>query len=326
LCWPDWPNLEQRQTARHEFHVGLHMLAMGEQQQARRWFQTSMQRYPWDPDSPYEVARILISKGRYEQARAYLQEALRREPQFPKAINAMAQISFAEGRLEEARRQALESLRLDPLQVYAPLLLADIERRLGETEREIDYLWRAARDTGNADAAMLVAERFIALDRTNEAVQLYDWVAGLNGVDRFLRVQAIMKAGFTVARFHRDASRARAYWQLVLEDFDDFRFFSEQAAFLIGKRDPEAFVRNMRNLPEGEAAAAYAIGLQCWLDGDSAAARLYFSRCLGDVRHIRPDDVPRKWAREDLARLQPAAGRFTAPSKKDGLRLGSQAD
>jgi hypothetical protein len=153
---------------------------------------------------------------------------------------------------------------------------------------------------------MRVADRLVDMGQYDDAVYLYRLVSASSDTERYLRVQATMKAGITAARFMPDEVDIREYWNAVARDYDDFTFFSLQARFLSGSIDGESFERQMNRNAEWRAAVAYAMGLKHWLNGDIVAATDAFERCLrlGGKKTARPERIPQKWAWEDLNRLR----------------------
>ena len=235
-----------------------------------------------------------------------MNEALRREPHFPEAMIAIARVELGEGRLAAAERRTRSSLQYNPTEKDALLLLADIRRRQGNQSEEISLLKQAVLETKHAPTAMLVADRLVDVGQYGDAVYLYRLVSASSDTERYLRVQAAMKVGFTAARFMPDDVDIREYWNSVARDYGDFTFFSLQARFLSGAIDGESFERQMNRNAEWEAAGAYAIGLNHWLNGDITAARVAFERCLGlgAEKTARPEGIPQEWAWEDLNRLR----------------------
>jgi tetratricopeptide (TPR) repeat protein len=306
VSWPDWNHLEGRKIARHDFHIALHAASSGQLDEALHHFESSMDRFPWDPDSPYHIGRILIQRGQKEQGLAYLNEALRREPHFPEAMMAIARVDLSEGRLTAAERRTLNSLRYNPTEKEALLLLADIRCRQGNQAEEILLLKQAVLETKHAPTAMLVADRLADMGQYGDAAYLYRLVSKSSDTKRYLRVQAAMKAGFTAARFMPEDVDIREHWKAVARDYGDFTFFSLQARFLSGAIDGVSFERQMSRNAEWKAAGAYAIGLKHWLNGNITAARVAFERCLklGGKKTARPESIPQKWAWEDLKRLR----------------------
>ncbi|MGB5421228.1 MAG: tetratricopeptide repeat protein [Desulfobacterales bacterium] len=306
VCWPDWTHLEGRKIARHDFHIALLAASSGHFDEALHHFKSSMDNFPWDADSPYNIGRILIQRGQKEQGLKFLNEALRREPHFPEAMIAIARVELGEGRLAAAERRTRNSLRYNPTEKDALLLLADIRRQQGNQAEEISLLKQAVLETKHAPTAMLVADRLADMGHYGDAVHLYRLVSESSDTERYLRVQAAMKAGFTASRFMPDDVDIREYWKAVARDYDDFTFFSLQAGFLSGSIDGESFERQMNRNAEWKTAGAYAIGLKHWLNGNKTAARVAFERCLrfGGKKTARPESIPQKWAWEDLNRLR----------------------
>ncbi|MGA9234371.1 MAG: tetratricopeptide repeat protein, partial [Desulfobacterales bacterium] len=275
-------------------------------------FESSMNQFPWDADSPYHIGRIKIQRGQKEQGLEFLNEALRREPHFPAAMIAIARVELGEGRIAAAERRTRRSLQHNPTEKDALLLLADIRRRQGNQAEEISLLKQAVLETIHAPTAMLVADRLVDMGQYGDAVYLYRLVSASSDTERYLRVQAAMKTGFTAARFMPDDVDIREYWKAVARDYGDFTFFSLQARFLSGAIDGESFERQMNRNAEWEAAGAYAIGLNHWLNGNTTAARVAFERCLifDGKKTARPERIPQKWAWVDLNRLRMHPGPF----------------
>ena len=307
LCWPDWAGLVPRKTARHDFFIGLHKESIGKLADAVPYYQRSMRKFAWDADSPYRIGRIYFRLKETGRALIFAREALRREPQFPAALNLAAQIYLQAGLVDAADAKAEQSLALHPMDKDTLLLLAEIRRRQGRSDQEIGFLARAALQARNAQASMLLADRLTGVGHIEQAIELYDRVVQSRNVDRYVRVQAAMLAGILRARYFKDAKGAHSSWQTVWEQFADFRFFALQAGFLIGRIDEAAFRHAMRKDALWEATAAYTVGLKHLLHGDRSSAAEEFERCLslggtqGD-----PEQIPHKWARQDLQRLKAA--------------------
>jgi hypothetical protein len=80
----------------------------------------------------------------------------------------------------------------------------------------------------------LLADRLTELANYEDAIGLYDWVMRSRQVDKLDRVTAGMLAGITTARYLSHPADAKIYWHYVLNEFDEFKFFSLQATFLNG--------------------------------------------------------------------------------------------
>ena len=90
VSWPDWLHLDQRQTARHWFFVGLWKKQLGREDEAIAAFEKSMKEFPWDADSPYRIGLILFERGDGQGARPWFDTALKREPEFAEAMTYLA--------------------------------------------------------------------------------------------------------------------------------------------------------------------------------------------------------------------------------------------
>jgi hypothetical protein len=124
-------------------------------------------------------------------------------------------------------------------------------------------------------------------------------------VDKQVRVTAGMLAGIIAARHLRRVVDEKIYWQYILTEFDEFKFFSLQARFLNGSLSEKDFRLQMGDSPDWQVSAAYVIGLKHWLNGDAASATRAFERCLqaSSPSQFSNQYSPPKWAREDLQRL-----------------------
>ena len=307
LCWPDWPDLENRKIARHDFHTAIHLSSVGRFDEALQHFQTSMETFPWDPDSPYHIGRVLISKGDRDKGLEFLHESLRREPHFPGAINEIARYYLDQGDLKTAEEHVQDSIRLNPTEKDSLLLMAEIYRRQGKSAEELATLEKAVLESKNAEAAMYVADRMIDLGNYPQAISLFKFVMNAHDADRHLRARAAMAAGITAVRFNNDIAIGRQFFDAILTDFGEFRFFALQAEFLRGDISVDELKRRMARGAEWESAAAYVIGLSLRVRGDLKGAAVAYKECLETVkteRAIRPDGLPQKWAWDDLRRIQ----------------------
>ena len=308
ICWPDWQDLAARRSARHDFFIGLHYEDSGRIDDAIRAYQKSMQDFSWDPDSPYRIGRLYARRGQDEQALEYLNKALQREPAFPEVFNVFARLEIKAGHLKAAERHLAASLKLALSDAEALLLMANVQRRLGNTRTEIAYLKEAAVKTQRYQSLMLLANRFAERGDFEDAAASYDYVMRSRQADKLIRVAAAMMTGITRARFFNDAAGAAACWNYVVAQFEEFKFFSLQAKFLNGTLTEEIFRHQMGNSPGWKVAAEYVIGLNHWLHGDAASAAQAFERCLQTDAGKKSSNPysPQKWAREDLQRIQEA--------------------
>jgi tetratricopeptide (TPR) repeat protein len=305
ICWPDWPNLAARKTARHHYFIGKHYEYTGRLPEAIRAYQKSLAAYSWDADSPYRLSLVFDRLNQRRQAVKYLNLALQREPEFPQALNQLARHHMRQGALAEAEKRLTASLELAPAKEDSLILMAELQRRKGAVRREIDYLKDAVEKSRSHRSAMLLADRFTAWGNYAEAVELYDRVMRSRQADKLTRVAAGMLAGMTIARYLSPAADEKIYWRYILKEFDEFKFFSLQAKFLNGGLSETEFRKQMGDSPAWQVSAEYVIGLNLWLKGDAASAALAFERCLQDGAGInaRRQYSPLKWAREDLRRL-----------------------
>ena len=184
--------------------------------------------------------------------------------------------------------------------------MAELQRRKGDTRSEIAYLEDAVTKTQNHRPAMLLADRLIELGNYTDAVELYDRVMGSRQVDKLVRVTAGMLAGITTARFLNNSAHQIIYWQYIVDEFDEFKFFSLQAKFLNGTLSDKEFKLQMGDSPDWKVSAEYVSGLNHWLNGDIVSAAQAFERCLQMGTGLKSSNQysPLKWAREDLERIK----------------------
>jgi tetratricopeptide (TPR) repeat protein len=306
ICWPDWQNLAGRKSARHDYFVGKHYELTGRLRDAAGAYQKSMETYPWDADSPFHLGLIFARLNQNQRAVEYLNQALQREPEFPQALTELARHHLRQGELIAAEKQLTAGLKLAPANEDGLILMAELQRRKGETRSEIAYLKDAVDKTRSPRPAMLLADRYAELGNYADAVGLYDRIMRSRQVDKHIRVTAGMLAGITAARHFRRAADEKIYWQYIINEFDEFNFFSLQAKFLNGTLSEQDFRLQMGDSPDWRVSAEYVIGLNRWLNGDAASAAQAFERCLQVAAEIQPRShySPLKWAREDLERIK----------------------
>lgn len=306
LSWPDWPHLADRKTAREEFFIGMRHEVNGSLNEALGFYEMSMAKYPWDPDSPYRIGRILALHGRTKQAMVYFQEALRREPQFPEVLNEIAKIHLKADNFEQAEALVSKSLKLYPNSKATLRLMAKVQHRKGHLTAELDFLKRAVYESKDPHAAISLAARLIELQKFEEALSWYDSVMHSPRVDKTIRAHAAMLAGITVARHFRDKKRASGYWQMVVDKFADASFWGHPANYLTGALSEAVFRRQLKKSQRLWMEDEYIIGLKHWLEGDliSAGKAFEHSLALGSAPSSSVLNIPRKWIREDLASVR----------------------
>lgn len=305
ICWPDWQNLVARKSARHNFFIGKHYELSGRLQEAIGAYQKSIEAYPWDADSPYRLGLIFARLDQNRLAVEYLNQALQREPEFPQVLVELARHHLRNGELIAAEKELTAGLKLAPTQVDGLILMAQLQRRKGDTRREIEYLKEAVDKTRQHRPALLLADRLTELGNYEEAIGLYDWVMRSRQVDKLVRVTAGMLAGITTARYLNRTAAEKIYWQYILKEFDDYKFFSLQAEYLNGTLTEKEFRLQMGDSPDRQVSAEYVIGLNLWLKGDAASAAQAFERCLQVDTEIKSRNQysPLEWAKEDLKRI-----------------------
>ena len=150
----------------------------------------------------------------------------------------------------------------------------------GRMDAEIEFLKKAVAKTGNYQPAMLLALRFSESGNVKESIELYDKIMRSRQVAKRIRLSAAMRAGMTIARFLNDAEEARRYWQYIVREFNEFKFFSLQASFMAGDLDEKSFRKLIEDTPEGQVTAEYIVGLRYRLNGNTTRAIQAYRRCL----------------------------------------------
>jgi tetratricopeptide (TPR) repeat protein len=210
------------------------------------------------------------------------------------------------GNLPDARKHLDACLNLDPVNIEALITMAELHRRRGATPQEVRYYVKAINKAGSQTAAILLAHRFSDMGYHRDAINLYDQVMRSRQSNPEMRVVAGMLAGIGAARFLRLKPGRNVYLQYVVDEFGEFKYFSLQARFLNGTLTEAEFRAKMGNAPEQSMSTEYIVGLYYWLQNDFSKATESFERCLmiesPKKFHNRYD--PRKWAREDLARIR----------------------
>ncbi len=120
-------------------------------------------------------------------------------------------------------------MELDPINADGLILMAELQRRRGNTRQEISYYVKAINEAGSHTAAMLLAHRFIEMGNHRDAVNLYDQVMRSRQPNKESRVVADMRAGITAARFLDHKPGQNVYLHYIIDEFDEFKFFSLQA-------------------------------------------------------------------------------------------------
>ncbi len=290
LCWPDWPDIEERKTARHDYFIGLAHQDAGRESQAICAFQRSLQNHPWDPDSPYHLARILIRQDRMEQACSYLWMALAREPNFPEALVELAAIAMRNGENRKAEGYLTRSLRLHPHYIDGFLLAARLCRKTGDFEQEDAYYRRAVaeahfpsvRAARFADIALERSLRLAERGKSGDALAQLDEIIATPEVRKGKKAVAALIAGGLAAREKRLRGDSHRYWQALLSGSPRNSFPWCTAAFMMDFSRNSEFAAYLETLTDkGQKVFGYYIlGLGYRQLGRPEQARRSFGKCL----------------------------------------------
>jgi tetratricopeptide (TPR) repeat protein len=176
VSWPDWLDLKGKDAARHDHLVGQFMAMSGQDRAAESAYRTSMEKWPWDADSPLRLARMKLAQGKREEAEALYKEALRREPHFPEAQAGLAEIYFHDYDMDAASKAVEACLQEYPNFVPAWQIKAWIAKAAGDTDQEIQCYARAVEEGGGGVVYFQLARRLAEMGRTDEARNLYEAV------------------------------------------------------------------------------------------------------------------------------------------------------
>lgn len=305
IAWPDWQNIHGQQTARHDFFIGLWKQRLGQMDMAVAAYGKSMERHPWDADSPRWIGEIRLAEGKLDEAGRFFSEALKREPNFPEVTTALAQIAFRKENVPEADALTDRSLALYPNDERSLLLKARIREKQGRTNEELALYEKAIEEQGSPTVMIGLGLRLEELGKLQEALTWYGRVSETPTYSAFDRARAQMLAGFLFARKTGNIQRAQQMWQALLERFSSETFFVQQALFLLGEIDEEEYRKRNAQMPSRlvQEFECFNIGFARKLAGKEREAREMFQRCLGDTANAdQPgtDSLPRRWAREEL--------------------------
>ena len=302
VCWPDWADLRHRQTALHEFYIGLHYRDTGNLDQAEAVLRAGLSRQPHNADTPQLLAELLLARGRPEEAMPVVREALCREPEFWKAWNTRARIALALGRQDEALDCVSRSLALLASQPEPWLIRRLIHARAGRWAEE-EGAFRAAIQAGAAPAVVLeYGTRLEAKGCWQEALLRYGAVIEDAALPSPIRARGCMLAGYLFVRRLHDPGRAATFWRRIPAEFAAADFFTDQALYLTDAISEELYMKKVAagGSPAASAYCTYNRSLRRRLQNDPAGADLLL-RQLARGESADGAGEPEQWAREELA-------------------------
>jgi tetratricopeptide (TPR) repeat protein len=303
LSWPDWPDLRHRQTAMHDYYIGLLNVSEGRLDQAENAFRLGTERQPWNADAPCELARVLLQEHRIPEAMAAVDEAVRREPVFWKAWNLKAAIATDQQKYDDALAALDRSLAIYPQQPEPWMQKKQVYAATGRWEEE-DAAYRHAIDNG-AGAAFAI-EYALALEDhklfPQALLQLSALLNDATSTPRFDRARACLLLGDLAAIDLHQLEAARARWKQAADQFPDVAFVADQAQFLLGNISAEEYARRVKTANAETASRFFDFnrGLVALLAKDYPNAESALLECLSRSRlntdSPRPESIPEKWA------------------------------
>jgi tetratricopeptide (TPR) repeat protein len=297
LTAPDWADLAHRQTAHHEFYIGLKNESEGRDQEAEAAYRLAVARQPEDAAAPLNLARLLARERRLPEALATVTESLRREPGCWEAWNLRSSIALDLKQWDSALDAARRSLDL-----YAPQSEGWMRRSEAEFELGRWDAWReAARQAiaQGADASFRL-EDALRLERHGQYPEAAEELAGVEAdrrADAPLRVQAQLLRCDVVAIDLHHVPEARACWEQLLARFPHEESVRELALLLLGRLD-EGTYRHGTGAQERAPDADFNVGLARFVQGHAPEA----ISALRDYLQKRPPtasppaDLPARWA------------------------------
>lgn len=300
LSFPDWPDLAHRQTAHHEYFIGLQAAGEGRLVEAEDDFVTAMKAQPFDPDSPFELARLYAREGRLSEALRAVGTALNRESDFWEALDLQASIALDLGQRELARSSIQRSLQLYREQPDAWMLASELAFKEGDFQG-----WRAAAKEATEHGAGASFARDDAL-RLADVGRAEEAVAVLRGASENRQSAAgdaasnLMMSCYIQLMEADDRSGAQRCWRELLVRFGAVEPIADQARFLVGELSLADYRRRARADPNSawNDLSFFNEGVDHLLRDQPGEARISFAEYLArhpDVKD-RPEDRPLRWA------------------------------
>lgn len=307
ICWPDWAGLTQRQTALHDYYVGMKYQRDGRADLAEAALRNATRNRPANPDAFMELGRVLWRQGQMLEAMVAVSEALRLEPDFWKAWNLKGSLE-AQLKQHDAALASLErSLKIYPLQAEPWMIKSRVFADMGRWDEE-KAAFESAIDRGAG--ASFIAAYGLRLEERREfqgALKQYLAIAEDPGQPRSQRAQACMLAARLFAAELKQERNARILWEKCAREFSEAGFFSDQAAFLMGALPEEQYRERVERSGSPSVAVFFDYNRGLWwlMRGESGKAKQAFEACLVLAEKI-PEDaggsgmLPAGWAREAL--------------------------
>jgi tetratricopeptide (TPR) repeat protein len=300
LAFPDWADLAHRQTAHHEYFIGLQASREGRLVDAEQAYLTAIQAQAFDPDSPYELARLYAREGRLTNALSAVETALQREPDFWEALNLQASIALDLGQRALARSSIQRSLQQYSDQPDAWVLASEL------TFKEGDFTaWRVAAKQANVHGAGASFAREDAL-RLAERGRSEEAAAVLRSSSVDPRLTPADAASNLMLGCHiqlmeiADHGGAPSCWRELLTRFAAVEPVADQARFLLGELSEADYCRRARSAPNSvwSDLSFFNQGVNHLFRGQPEAARGAFAEYL--ARHpdatATPPTVPLRLA------------------------------
>ena len=311
ISWPDWADLQHRQTAMHEFYMGQKYRTAGKLPEAEAALREAMRKQPQNADVPCELARVLGQEQRMTEALQVVSEAIRLEPEFWRAWNLKGSLAAEQKQYDLALRCIEQSLKIMPQQPEPWMLKAEVCAKTGSWLEENDACQKAIEHGAVGEFQLAYGLRLAEKALYAEARQQYEAVANDQAQARFDRARAQMLTGYVLALKLQRLDEARRCWKDVATAYADQTFFADQALFLSGTIDQANYRSRVEELKIPTAAEYYDFnrGVVALLRNDAGQAEKGFRACL-ERGGISPDAteapvaLPQKWAWEQLRKLR----------------------
>jgi len=251
-------------------HLGFVELARGERAAAEDAFKKAVQLSPNSVEAFLALGNFYWAVGKAKETEAAFQGALRVQPENPTANRAMAALSIAIGRPQEAEQ----------------------------------YLLKLAK-AGTVRAEITLADYYVALGRSKDAIATLEKLRGKNGKSRAESMDVSQKLARAYA-FGGEPLKARSLVDEVLKAEPkalDAQLLKGQLLLDDGHRDDAlSEVRSAVSSNPESVEAQFALGRMYAVRGDNAAAETAFR----EVLRINPRASA---AQVEIANLELASGR-----------------
>ncbi|MEN9383563.1 MAG: hypothetical protein RL323_706 [Pseudomonadota bacterium] len=151
---------------------------LGQYERALEAYARAAERFPEDPDLPYEQAVVAEKAGRFAETERLLRGVIAQHPNLPHAYNALGYaLADRNERLAEAKALIQSAVERAPNDAFIQDSLGWVEFRLGNTPQALKVLEQAYRQQPDTEIAAHLGEVHWALGNRDAAMKI--WQEGL---------------------------------------------------------------------------------------------------------------------------------------------------